>query len=250
MRRRDFNVLAGGALASLAFGGCSTRVAGPAAAGRLSARPRKDVTPPPAAAGAHPLGIGRSRDGIIQVPKRASGALPLLVLLHGAGGDASGLVEWLGEFADEAGLAILAPDSRGSTWDAIGGGFGTDVEFLDRALAHVFAATAIDPERIAIGGFSDGATYALSLGLINGDLFRRVVAFSPGFVVHGPAQGKPRIFVSHGTSDAILPIARCSRAIVPALRSAGYDVTFREFDGGHTVPEETAREAMRLAAAR
>ena len=69
--------------------------------------------------------------------------------------------------------------------------------------------------------------------MINGDLFPRVVAFSPGFVVEGTAHGKPRLFISHGTADPILPIDRCSRVIVPALRARGYDVTFREFDGGH-----------------
>jgi predicted esterase len=100
---------------------------------------------------------------------------------------------------------------------------------------------AVDPARVAIGGFSDGATYALSLGLVNGDLFPKVVAFSPGFVVEGPVHGKPEFFVSHGTSDPILPIDQCSRIIVPALRKRGYDVTFREFDGGHEVPESVAR---------
>jgi phospholipase/carboxylesterase len=98
--------------------------------------------------------------------------------------------------------------------------------------------------RITLGGFSDGATYALSLGLRNGDLFPRVVAFSPGFIVEGPPHGTPRFFVSHGTADTILPIDSCSRRIVPALRQRGYDVTFREFDGGHEVPESIAREAM------
>ena len=56
----------------------------------------------------------------------------------------------------------------------------------------------VDPARLVIGGFSDGASYALSLGLINGQLFRKVAAFSPGFVVTGEPEGKPRVFISHG----------------------------------------------------
>ena len=107
-----------------------------------------------------------------------------------------------------------------------------------------FRCVAVDPARLAVGGFSDGATYALSLGLINGDLFRRVVAFSPGFIVEGETHGKPRFFVSHGTSDDILPIDRCSRRMVPELRQRGYDVTFREFDGGHEMPPAIASEGM------
>jgi predicted esterase len=32
------------------------------------------------------------------------------------------------------------------------------------------------------------------------------------------------------------------------LRERGYDVTFREFDGGHEVPEDIARDAIRWMA--
>lgn len=176
--------------------------------------------------------------------------LPLFVLLHGAGGSGPGVLRHLGSAADEAGIAVLAPDSRDSSWDAIRGGFGGDVTFIDRALDRVFETVAVDPARVAVGGFSDGATYALSLGLINGDVFRRVAAFSPGFVVDGAPHGKPRFFISHGTADPILPIDQCSRTIVPGLRRLGYEVTFREFEGGHEVPADIARDAFRLGGAR
>ncbi len=56
-------------------------------------------------------------------------------------------------------------------------------------------------------------------------------------------QGKPRVYVSHGTGDRVLPIDRCSRKIVPQLRRAGYDVRYHEFNGPHTVPVEIAQEA-------
>jgi phospholipase/carboxylesterase len=108
----------------------------------------------------------------------------------------------------------------------------------------VFDTVHVDPARIAIGGFSDGATYALSLGLLNGDLFRRIAAFSPGFVVSGTPHGTPRIFISHGNADPILPIDRCSRRIVADLRKRGYDVTFREFAGGHEIPADIARAGL------
>jgi predicted esterase len=209
--------------------------------------------------------LDNARDAVLHVPAGAGEApLPLLVLLHGAGGSGEPFLRGLRAAADASGVAMLAPDSRGRTWDAIRAehqsvldvitsqrhfsGFGPDVLFLDRALERVFRTLTVDSERITVGGFSDGATYALSLGLINGDLFRRIVAFSPGFIVNAEAHGLPQIFVSHGRADSILPIDRCSRRIVPGLEKRGYAVTFREFDGGHDVPEVIAREAMRWVA--
>ena len=95
-----------------------------------------------------------------------------------------------------------------------------------------------------MAGFSDGASYALSIGLANGDLFTSVLGFSPGIVVPGQRAGKPPIFISHGRQDQILPIDECSRRIVPELQGEGYQVTYREFDGPHMVPPEVASEAM------
>lgn len=213
-------------------------------AGRISARPGQ--TAGAATPGLHPMELDRERDALLFVPVgyRAERPAPFVLSLHGAGGDAQRGLYPLGDLADEAGLVILAPASRGRTWDAILGGFGPDVAVLDRALAAVFGRVAVDPARIGIAGFSDGASYALSLGLTNGDLFGDVLAFSPGFAAPGELRGEPRVFVSHGAGDDVLPIDVCSRRIVPRLEEAGYDVEYREFDGGHTVPAGMARAAL------
>jgi phospholipase/carboxylesterase len=247
--RRTFGFAATSALAALAAGdACAAPGSQPLAGdGRLSARPRPDAA---TSLKSGALGLGSERDGVIQMPGApARGALPLLVFLHGATQSGEGMLRRIGPAADRAGVVVVAPDSRGTTWDAVRGGFGEDVEFLDRTLTHVFTHLEVDPARMAIGGFSDGASYALSLGLGNGDLFPRVVACSPGFVISAAPHGHPRFFISHGTSDQILPIDRCSRVIVPRLRSMGYDVTFREFDGRHEVPPDVASEATRWLAA-
>jgi phospholipase/carboxylesterase len=247
--RRRFAAVLGAAVGSLALGG-GCRAAGDGSApdnsGRLTVRPKSagaTATPGQAA-----LGLGRSRDGVLQVPANATGALPLFVLLHGAGGSGQRMLQRIAPAVEEAGLVVLAPDSRGSTWDAIADEFGPDVAFMDRALDRVFSTVSIDPARVVLGGFSDGATYALSLGMINGDMFTKIVAFSPGFVVYGKANGRPRVFISHGTDDPILPIDHASRQIVPALRGRGYDVTYREFAGRHEVPPDIATEALTWAA--
>jgi predicted esterase len=99
---------------------------------------------------------------------------------------------------------------------------------------------------VVLEGFSDGASYALGLGLANGDLFSRIVAFSPGFIPPGstPVTGLPEVFVSHGVQDPVLPIDGASRTIVPRLQNDGYPVTYVEFDGGHSVPAEVATQAV------
>ena len=218
---------------------------GGAGDGRLAARP---AAPPPgeAAVGLQPLELTPDRDGLLYVPAgyRPERPLALVVTLHGAGGDALGGLGPLRDRADEAGMLLLAPASRGRTWDALLGGFGPDVAFLDRALDQTLSRYAVDPERTTIAGFSDGASYALGLGLANGDRFRRIIAFSPGFVPRAPRHGQPRVFVSHGQADDVLPIDRCSRRIVPNLRGLGHDVQYREFEGGHAIPPEVVDEAL------
>jgi phospholipase/carboxylesterase len=214
--------------------------------GRLPpVRPGMPVEPAPAA-GLHPLGFGEARDGLLFVPSgyRPDRPLPLVAMLHGAGGDAPGALAPFADRADEAGVVLVAPESRGRTWDVLEDGFGADVAFVGRAVDHVVHRLAIDPQRVAVEGFSDGASYALGLGLANGDLFGRVVAFSPGFVPPGRRVGRPKVFVSHGVDDRVLPIDRCSRRIVPELRGKEYDVRYVEFPEGHTVPAAIAGQAL------
>jgi phospholipase/carboxylesterase len=196
--------------------------------------------------GLQSLGLGTGREGRLYVPAsyRPDRPAPLAVLLHGASGKADQGVQLLQPLADLAGMIIVAPQSHQYTWDVLASRYGPDVASLDQALAQVFARYAVDLARLAVGGFSDGASYALSLGLINGDLFTHVIAFSPGFMAPTRLAGAPRIFISHGTHDTVLPIDRCSRRIVPQLERAGYALTYREFDGGHTVPPEIAHAAI------
>lgn len=191
------------------------------------------------------LGLEQSRDGFLFLPARydPTRAIPLMVLLHGAGGSAQNWgVNWTLR-SQAYGIALLAIDSRGTTWDIIRGDFGADVAFIDRALEWVFARVLVDTKHVALAGFSDGASYALSVGLPNGDLFSHVIAFSPGFEVSTRDHGHPKVYISHGTSDDILPIDATSRRLVPQLRARDVDLTYREFDGRHQIPAEIGEAA-------
>lgn len=211
--------------------------------GVLAARPCLKVSG--TSSGLQPLGLAKGRDGLLYVPERqrATHPAPLALMLHGAGSNAHDAIQPFRRLADLHGIVLLAPDARSGEWDLLDGGFGPDVDFIDHALAKAFQLCSTDPRHVAIEGFSDGASYALSLGLRNAEVFTHVIAFSPGFMTIPQASGRPKVFISHGSDDPILPAARCSHRIVARLERDAYPVIFREFAGGHSVPADVATAA-------
>ena len=196
--------------------------------------------------GSQTIVLGNGRNGLLHIPASYDAGVPtaLAVLLHGAGGEGSDWSPFI-ELAETHGFAFFAPSSTAASWDLISlDSYGPDIAMLEANLPEIFAMVNVDPERLALGGFSDGGSYALSVGQANGDLFSHVIAFSPGFMTTVERVGKPLFFVSHGIQDPFLPIDQASRAIVPALTSAGYEVLYREFTGSHVVPLDVATEAF------
>lgn len=238
-RRRFFGLgLAGAATAWVGPG-----LAWTADSPRFKARPGKPTqTVKP---GIQPLGLAQGKDGAFSVPKDYDPAepVPLVMMLHGARGRA----DWYNLFirmANDAGIAAVTPDARQQTWDFDLKRYGTDLAFLDRVLEHVFARVNVDPRHVGIAGFSDGASYALSAGLANGDLFTHVMAFSPGFLVPVPRVGRPAVWISHGTRDEVLPFENTRGQIVPQLERWGYKVSFRKFDGPHEVTTDLFKDSF------
>jgi phospholipase/carboxylesterase len=217
-----------------------------AQSGRLTARPNAVPPQPPAprAGEVTPLGLD-SRDAFLYAPASFSPrtASPLVVVLHGSGDNGHYMAEALKGMADKHGVLLLAPSSRGHTWDVHHAPACDDTLFIDRALAHTFASAIIDAKHIALMGLSDGGAFTLSLGLANGDFFSDVQSFSAS-TFHVPSTtGKPRLFVSHGRHDDIIPFSTGQR-IADTLRGAGYDVMFRPFDGGHEMPKDGLDAAL------
>jgi predicted esterase len=245
LRRRDFLQLVGG---SLVVGGC-TEIGASIGTGnaRLKARPAATTTTLPA-------GLMRDNHGadvVAYLPDsaKARAQVPVFIFLHGANRGVESFVEAFRPLCDTAGVMLLAPYAYGQTWDAIHGAFDVDVAALDAVLTWAFATVNVDPARLTLSGFSDGATYGLSLGRANGDLFTRLVGFSPGYLLNVEERSRPPIVISHGDQDAVLPFANTRDSIVPTLRSHGYTVEFIPFAGPHAVPLSVAgAEIARLGA--
>jgi phospholipase/carboxylesterase len=208
----------------------------PSLAGRLSFT---HTTPsePPLPAGRNELGIAQERDAVLYVPATLAPdrPAPLVVLFHGGGGCAEKILPILEEQAELNRFLLLAPQSIFPTWDLVIGGNGPDLERLDQALAAVAAHYTLDPLHLAFAGFSDGGSYALSIGLTNGRFITHIIALSAGFMSVMLQEGAPRVFIAHGLADEQLPIATSGRANASKLQQAGYDIRYVEFMGNHSV---------------
>jgi predicted esterase len=188
------------------------------------------------------------------------GPRPLVVFLHGAGEPPRMLVERARASADRKGLILLAPKSTNDTWDAIQAVrgarfvptgrqaeqlFGPDIERIDQAIRSVASNAPVDPRKVIIAGHSDGASYALSLGLWNPRLFRGIIALAPGGLLAPDSKSRSqRIFIAHGRSDPVVSIAHDRQLVADPLTAAGLNVRFREFTGGHAVDVASLDEGI------
>jgi predicted esterase len=241
-------LLAAGALAVTPL--ASAAASGPA----LTARPP-----------ASPIANGEARNGVLQLaggayaylPKGHTAApAPVLVALHGAGGQASDTLTAFRDLADANGVILLIPQSIKGTWDMIEDlssrlglemnvqpRYGKDLKALDTSLADLFTKVAVDPAQIGIMGFSDGATYALSVGTANPELFKRVIVFSPGPAYLGKSAPDQYVFISHGEEDKVLSFTN-ARGFASKLRVRHVPVEFEKFTGGHEVPKAIKEKAF------
>ena len=158
--------------------------------------------------------------------------------------------------ADAYHFILVLPQSKGPTWDMIVDlqnrlgaemnvqpRYGRDLKALDAALADLFARVAVDPARVGIMGFSDGATYAVSVGTANPQLFHTLIAYSPGPAFPTRFDPTQRIFISHAEEDPVLPYS-VTRGMVARMRVKHMPVMFESFHGGHEVPKAIHAKAV------
>ncbi len=217
---------------------------GGALLGRLVFRLPSAPTAAPLPAGRHALTFPEGREAVLVVPEELDPdvPVPLLVLFHGAGGEANKVLPHFVRWARARRFLLLAPQSMFPTWDIVIGGHGPDLERLDAALLQMASHFRLDPARLAFAGFSDGGSYALSVGLSNGDVVSHVIALSAGFMNTFTRNGSPKVFIAHGRSDTQLPFETSARPHALKLLEEGADLTLLPFEGDHViVPEVVAR---------
>jgi phospholipase/carboxylesterase len=190
---------------------------------------------------------GGQEEAFLYVPAgyQASTPAPLVLMLHGESQNSFAALSLFQPYADAAGLVLLAIDSAQTTWDVLlNGSYGPDVQFLNAALTAIFKIVNVDATRIAVEGFSDGASYALALGHANGNFFSHVIAFSAGLLPGTTPVGRSKYFLAQGTGDLTFSVEGSGDLINANLIAAGYTVDYVRFTGGHEVPDAVVQQAI------
>ena len=154
------------------------------------------------------LGISDDdRDGTLYIPKsyKPGVPVPVMMMLHGFAGSGDG-VRGMFPLAEEFGVVMIAPESRGLTWGRSIPGFDADVRYLGPAYRHVANIVDIDDTRIALARVRSAPVSLRWMGLA----YRRqlqplITLLMAGQVTSVSAPGKLEIFHRHRV-DTQMPI--------------------------------------------
>ena len=176
---------------------------------------------------------------------------PLVTVFHGAGRQDEMLVKACRGEPEARQALFLVPRSLQPTWDLIAGGQGQpDLEFLEYAWELIYRRYPIDAEKQAVVGYSDGASYALSLALSNPGFFDAALCWAAGFAMMdrnavGAENRRTRFYLEYGTDDELFPFEQVALPMRENLEQAGYEVEFSVDEGGRHWPSGSfQREAL------
>ena len=201
--------------------------------------------------------------GELRIPRPGTERLPAVVFLHGSGGVNASHDRWAQEMLG-MGIATFVMDSftgRGivetSTDQARLGRLAMIVDAY-RALELLARHPRIDPQRIAVVGFSRGGQSALYASVrrfqrMHGPAGLEFAAYVPFYAAcnttfreDGDVADRP-IRIHHGLADDYVPIGPC-RPYVSRLRTAGKDVTLTEYPNAHHAFDNPANPQLIKAA--
>ena len=174
---------------------------------------------------------------------------PLFTVLHGAGRQDEMLAKGYRDEPDKRQAFFLIPRSVLPTWDLIASPERPDLDFLEYAYDQLYRRYPIDPLQQVLIGYSDGASYGLSVGLCNSTMFSALLLWAAGFVVLDPPTGErfrngisepcPRIYLEYGTHDELFDFETVALPLRDNLRKLGLDVAFSVDEGGRHWPSRS-----------
>ncbi len=163
-------------------------------------------------------------------------AYPLIMLLHGMGGDESTMFDGYGngafeQLAEKHGYIVACPKGREPASMYRG---SAEQDVMD-VLVDVRRAYKVDANRIYITGHSMGAYGTWSTAIDHPEVFAALATISGGGDVTQVSKiAKIPQLVIHGDNDPTVPVAN-SRSMVEALKKDGAEVKYMEIAGGNHV---------------
>ena len=188
----------------------------------------------------------------------------VVLLLHGVGASALQLLPIADALTTpiRACLLLDGPEpfdqgEEGRQWFSLSGDrHGMEAERLATAISPLVSRITklvtyegVSPPAVSLVGFSQGATLALALAA-EGFAMGNCVALagrSPRSV-HPVAAQSPRMLISHGEEDAVVPFAEGLRA-AKHFREAGFTIEFLAIkNGGHLIGKEQIQATRKFLA--
>jgi polyhydroxybutyrate depolymerase len=161
----------------------------------------------------HELG---ERSYLLHVPANLKSPAPLLLALHGGGGNAAQFERWtkLSQLADREGFLVAYPEGVGHNWndgrtDVQAQAFRDkvdDVAFLRAVVEDVAREHQVDKTRVYATGVSNGGFMSSRLGIEAPDLVAAIAPVVGGIAEGLPAPSKPvGVLIIQGTEDPLVP---------------------------------------------
>jgi predicted esterase len=179
----------------------------------------------------------------LPAPDAAARPVPLIVALHGVGGNPEQFSAPLREWARQAGFALLAiggSRALSENGDRFAWTVPRDIDRVHRILADLLAKQPIDPARVYLVGFSQGGVMSYPIAFRDPSRFAGVISMSGSLQpetidakLMAAAAPKLPIAIIHGEQDPIMPFA-LGRTAEERLRAARFDVVLYPFTGGHS----------------
>lgn len=182
----------------------------------MAARPGKRLSEPSGAASQHLTVKGVEREYLLLDARRGRGPAPLVIALHGGGGNGSTMVPRWRSVAAREGLVVAFPEGLGrtarmGTWNAGGCcGFAMsensdDVGFIGALIDRLVADGTVDPARVYVTGMSNGGmlTHKVAIAYPGKVAAAAVVAGAMFGNEKAPASPVP-IMIMHGEKDQVV----------------------------------------------
>ena len=179
---------------------------------------------------------GNTRTYYLDIPETAKPPSPLVVLLHGSGGNGEFMLEQWKDVAAREGVVLLAPNSLHADvgWDLDADG----PDYIHQLIGIVAAKHPIDFRRIYVFGQSGGAVYALTLAMLESQFFAAVAFHAGGW--RRPAEYKAMDYAKRkipitmylGDRDEYFSLSSVEHT-ERALTDAGFPVALNVLPGRH-----------------